>query len=416
MDIKTQAATEYLMIMGFVMVLLVPSIYLYVTYSSNSQDSIIVAKVDAITNEIVKATEQVYSYGAGSQTTLTIDIPKSVKLIEFSNGEIIFTIVNSKGQESEIAKFTNINIEGNITIIPGIKKINLVSLGNSVSIYVECSSGNRCGSEWECQYYGNINSCTMDCTNNQWAMDDRCPNGCTDGECNDGGQQGGECFMDQTCIDLNHGKPWCISPDCEECEFDNHCAQGEVCNENNICVVEVECTTDGDCTNPSFPACNTESGLCVPCVNNAHCDEGQGEICTDNQCGLQAGWCNVDGDCLGNEGSDVCISNACEVYVCTTGGDDICDITPNCAGDPSCIKSCSNNAWSIIQTCIDGTPACNSGPPPICVACNGGDLKCGDPFIECNLWDTCTMDCQNNQWALQNDCGAAGCDGGICNS
>jgi len=63
MGIKTQAATEYIMVVGFVIVILIPGIYLYVKYSSESQDSITNAKIEAISNEIIKASDLVYSYG-----------------------------------------------------------------------------------------------------------------------------------------------------------------------------------------------------------------------------------------------------------------------------------------------------------------------------------------------------------------
>lgn len=189
MDVKTQAATEYIMVVGFVIVILIPGIYLYVKYSSESQDSIVNAKIDAISNEIVKATDLVYSYGDGSQTTVSVDLPENVVMINFQGREVIFTVINSKGSESEIAKIANVELIGEITLVPGTKKITVKSLGNAVSVYVECSDNNpRCGTAYECDYYNdedNLN-CIMECQNNKWSFINPCPIDqpfCTNGEC-----------------------------------------------------------------------------------------------------------------------------------------------------------------------------------------------------------------------------------------
>jgi len=176
------------MIVGFVIVILIPGIYLYVKYSSESRDSVTNAKVDAITNEIIKATEQVYSYGDGSQTSVNIDFPENVIMVNFQDKEIIFTVLNSKGSENEITKVSSVDLIGDITIIPGTKKITIKSLGNAVSVFVECSQGtNRCGYEAECDYYNEEyqenQGCVMTCNNNKWESNMLCDIGCADNEC-----------------------------------------------------------------------------------------------------------------------------------------------------------------------------------------------------------------------------------------
>lgn len=183
---KTQAATEYIMVVGFVIVILLPGIYLYVRYSSESQDSVVNAKVDAISNEIIKAAEQVYSYGEGSQTIINVDFPEKVVMVEFQGREIIFTVVNSKGSQSEIAKVANADMTGLISVIPGTKRINIKSLGNSVSVFVECINDEfRCGSEYECNYYGLGDFCIMNCENNKWEDQSSCQYGCQEDQCID---------------------------------------------------------------------------------------------------------------------------------------------------------------------------------------------------------------------------------------
>tara|TARA_Y100000310_G_C20649522_1_gene798574 strand:- start:1124 stop:1690 length:567 start_codon:yes stop_codon:yes gene_type:complete len=186
MGIKSQSATEYLMVVGFVMLILIPGVYLYTKYSAESQDSITNVKIDAISNEIIKAADQVYSYGEGSQTTVSVDFPKNVVEIIFGgnifggneddqNKEIVFKVVNSKGGVSEIAKVANVFLVGKITIVQGLKKITILSLGNEISVYASCSEEEEDmpGTEIQCQYHieeYDGNGCDVICENNQWVI------------------------------------------------------------------------------------------------------------------------------------------------------------------------------------------------------------------------------------------------------
>ena len=344
MGIKTQAATEYLMVVGFVMIILLPAIYLYTQYSRESEDSIISAKVDAITNEIVKAAEQVYSYGEGSQTTVTIDVPKNVVAINFQGNEIVFVVINSKGKQSEIAKVANVNLEGQITLVPGNKKINVRSLGDRVSVFVECSNtAERCGSDFECSYYkeGFIEGqgCILECENNKWIYDDGnfcydgCENNecklCTDGEkvCGSGSQcsQGGNCIMEcqddvyvplQECIDP---MPSCFLGECVECTS----------KEDDICGTELQCGPSYPCT---MECTNYQWTLKEGCQDPLACVDGQciiQEECNpgETKCGSELECINNPFPCVlecleGDIWADImtCLPDECDGGQCVPGG------------------------------------------------------------------------------------------------
>ena len=298
MDIKSQAATEYLMIIGFVVVLLLPGIYLYIQYSQESKDSIVNAKVDAITNEIISAAEQVYSYGEGSQTSVVVDFPEDIVAINFQEKEIVFTVVNSKGSQSEIAKVANINLEGKITIIPGTKKINVKSLGSSVSVFVECSQNeNRCGSEAECDYYiDNYEEgmgCSLTCQNNKWDIEEICYNGCSEGLCNacQDGQKACSteltiCGGAESCVVVCYSGAWefyygcdlplCVGGNCG-CEElgSTKCSTLPECNNEQECVIT--CNPGGPVWQETM-ACVEPFTVCEEgqMEELAHCVEGGG--------------------------------------------------------------------------------------------------------------------------------------------
>src|SRR3989344_4878275 len=329
MGMKTQAATEYLMIVGFVIVILIPGIYLYMKYSQESQDSVINAKVDSITNEIVKAAEQVYTYGEGSQTTISIDLPKNIVAISFQNNEIVFTVINSKGQQSEIAKSANVNLIGEITLIQGIKKINIMSLGDVVSVYVECvDSTNRCGIEWECnryiEGYQEGLGCVMTCENNKWKLNEQevCTEGCDGGECiaceeNDircGIPSLFECLPYEECTFICQGGDWQFNQQCVDqtpiCVNDQcvSCQDGELkCGLGPECVgdIDQECVLSCEnnmwnpiqqCVDPT-PICEEEIGEVPTC--SPRCNEGEQKCGVDDECDGGVGECKLE--CIGQQ-------------------------------------------------------------------------------------------------------------------
>ena len=402
MNKKSQAATEYLMIIGFVMVILIPGIYLYIQYSNESNDSVINAKVDSMTNEIVKAAEQVYSYGEGSLTTLNINVPKNVVSISFEGNEVIFTVLNSKGIESEIVKASNVKLNGYITILEGSKMINIISYGDEVLVYVSCDSAqNRCGEEWECNKYVEgyeEEGCIMTCEDNRWMFnyDNLCTNGCTEGTC-DACTEGTRCGTPQECnpseeclVECNAGE-WEVIQQCSEqglvcegdqcvvCEnFDLKCGEGPECLgapedqcilkcQNNIWAVETQCTYPNiDCVEQG-----PEVFLCVP-----ECDPGESKCGIGNECELGEE-CTLTCDNDGKWIEQQCLSptNTCKlefgIATCTTECEDAeqkCGTQEECqenGGFYPCILSCNNGEWSA-NTCPPDFN-CIDNPPPMCV-------------------------------------------------
>lgn len=179
---KCQVATEYIIIVGFIIVVLVPITILYMKYSSESSDTVTASKVEHITNEIVAAADSVYAYGEGSQIKIEVDFPSNIKEIEFAGKEVIFTVINSKNQEIEIVQVADIELEGNITVMPGKKEIIVKSLGNSVSVTMPCVDGeSECTS---CEIYFYSGNCLYNCINKVWSLTNLCMNSnCDTGGC-----------------------------------------------------------------------------------------------------------------------------------------------------------------------------------------------------------------------------------------
>ena len=141
-------------------------------------------------------------------------------------------------------------------------------------------------------------------------------------DANDGGLVGtvlcstiDDCPPKQVCLDgiCYQGTP---------CESDDACLEGFSCNFiTNVCLPAAECESNDDCSLPR-PACNTDTGRCVGCMEDAHCSSRVGvKHCDDltHTCVT----CTLDEHCP--EGSYCSEGHAC-VY------------PPDCQSDAECTE------------------------------------------------------------------------------
>jgi len=143
---KAQIATEYLVIVGLVLILLVPLTILYAKYSSESSHTISISKVDSITNQIVATVNQVNVYGEDTKLTLDINFPSDISEINFDGNEINIKVIGSGNEINEIVKVADTFLvdPGNpipkvySSIAPGRKEVQVISRGNYVEVIIMC--------------------------------------------------------------------------------------------------------------------------------------------------------------------------------------------------------------------------------------------------------------------------------------
>ena len=76
---KSQVSVEYMLIMGFTVLMTLPLLLIYYTYSSESGDTVATSQALQIARRIVDASESVYYLGKPSQTTLKLNFPDNIK-------------------------------------------------------------------------------------------------------------------------------------------------------------------------------------------------------------------------------------------------------------------------------------------------------------------------------------------------
>ena len=172
MGIKGQVSTEYLVMIGFVLVILVPIVIIYFNYTGSTSDTISSAKTSQVAKEIVKASNEVSSFGEGSQKKIKISFPDGLTSINFDNKEIIFRFKDSKGNENEIVEVADVNFAAyTIPFTPGVKDLVVKSLADSVVVQVACNDGQTTISEDAvvCNSLCNaVPNCNLLCSNKAW--------------------------------------------------------------------------------------------------------------------------------------------------------------------------------------------------------------------------------------------------------
>ncbi|MEK6835240.1 MAG: hypothetical protein AABX61_03190 [Nanoarchaeota archaeon] len=152
-SIKSQVATEYLVIVGLALIILIPLTILYSRYSGESSYAVTTSKVDSISKEIISNANQVNVYGKDTQVKLSLDFPQGIESISFSGNEIMFTIKNNNNEISEIVKVADTQFVTRTypTITAGRKNVIVKSLGNSVDVQFACRLDSDCNPGQSCK-------------------------------------------------------------------------------------------------------------------------------------------------------------------------------------------------------------------------------------------------------------------------
>lgn len=130
---KGQVSMEYIVIVGFVAVLVIPMLLIFYTYADRTEDEIISNQVQKIGHTISDSAEAMYYLGEPSRTKIRAYFPKNINNITIGNNELVFT-VNVKEGLDQVVVYTPIPIQGTLDEHSGYHNIQIRSMGNYVEI------------------------------------------------------------------------------------------------------------------------------------------------------------------------------------------------------------------------------------------------------------------------------------------
>lgn len=105
-----QFSLEYLLVVALTFAIIVPTTYLFYSYSKESIEEITDAQVTELGKTIVDTAAVIFYSGQGSKTTLELNVPDNIASAVIINGrELVFNVTTNFGV-SEIVFFSSVNI------------------------------------------------------------------------------------------------------------------------------------------------------------------------------------------------------------------------------------------------------------------------------------------------------------------
>ncbi len=130
---RGQISTEYLIVVGFVVFLVLGILGVAFFYTSITNDQIKVSQVSNFANKIISSAESVFYAGEPSKLTLTGYLPIGIKSFEILPNEIVVSISTSSGV-TKMSFTSNVPLSGNISSTDGVKRIEVLAQQDEVLI------------------------------------------------------------------------------------------------------------------------------------------------------------------------------------------------------------------------------------------------------------------------------------------
>ena len=173
---KGQVATEYLVIVGFILIILIPITIIYFKYTGSTSDVVGQTKTKYLAGEIVKAANDVYSFGQDSQKKIKLSFPDGLVSVTLDRREIIFKYKDSKGRENEIVEVADVEFASTtFPVSAGQKELVVRSLGTRVAVTIACNNDETKTPGDSASFLAlcpDKSTCTLSCLNKAWTAID----------------------------------------------------------------------------------------------------------------------------------------------------------------------------------------------------------------------------------------------------
>jgi hypothetical protein len=130
---RAQVSVEYMILVGFLLVITIPLILVYNSQYKGTNEQIISNQAYQLGQKIVDTAESIYYLGQPSKTTLKIYIPNQIQNISIGSNEIVFNVMVSGGID-QVVKVSSVPINGTIQSSSGIHYVMFQSVGSYVNI------------------------------------------------------------------------------------------------------------------------------------------------------------------------------------------------------------------------------------------------------------------------------------------
>ncbi len=130
---RGQVSIEYMVVIGFVTLIILSLLLLSRYYSRDIETAINTNQIDKLAKEIVDNAEYIYYFGEPSKTTIKVFIPKEVEQIDVNTNEINFRVATPNG-DTDIFYRSAVNLSGTISTAYGFHYLTIEARGGYVWI------------------------------------------------------------------------------------------------------------------------------------------------------------------------------------------------------------------------------------------------------------------------------------------
>src|SRR3989344_6448435 len=130
---RAQVSTEYLLIIGFSMLMVMPLLWIFFTYQADLQQNVNNNQALQIGRQVAEAAETVYFLGGNSYLNLQVYVPEGLSSVNIGQREITFTFDTSSGP-SDVVVDSSVNLSGQILSRPGIQYIKVEAHSSGVNV------------------------------------------------------------------------------------------------------------------------------------------------------------------------------------------------------------------------------------------------------------------------------------------
>jgi uncharacterized protein (UPF0333 family) len=128
---RGQISTEYLIVVGFVVFVLIGILGVAVFYSGGISDKIKVDQVRNFAVKVISSSEQVYYSGEPSKVVINAYLPSGVTGLDIIENSLVFNISTNSG-DTRIAFGSDVDISGSLSYSGGVKRISVSSTSSGV--------------------------------------------------------------------------------------------------------------------------------------------------------------------------------------------------------------------------------------------------------------------------------------------
>lgn len=129
---------EYLLVMGYVLLMLVPISLIFYSQSSDMNTQSNQQQAYLIARKIVEKSEAMYYLGEPSQTTLRVYFPENLNNVTIYNGSVVFELIHGATEADIAAHSFTINISGNLSTRPGTHCVQVQAQSSGVWVNDTC--------------------------------------------------------------------------------------------------------------------------------------------------------------------------------------------------------------------------------------------------------------------------------------